>query len=249
MALTNKLKAIADAIRGKTGKTEEMTLEQMATEIAGIEADGYDKGFDDGKQSEYDKFWDTYQDYGNKTSYSVYLGAFAGQVWTDELFRPKYPLVVTSAEHMFRQTGITDLTKEGVVLDFSQCKAFNYTFAYSQLKKLPSIDLSCAANTLSTFDSFKGDTLHLRFSENTVINNAMFNSIIYLVNLTIEGVIAMSINLSSGSLLSNESVQSIIDHLKDLTGQTAQKVQFHSNVVKNLTDEQMLAITAKNWTL
>lgn len=40
MALTDKLTAIADAIRGKTGKTEEMTLDQMATEIGEIEAGG-----------------------------------------------------------------------------------------------------------------------------------------------------------------------------------------------------------------
>ena len=36
MALTNKLVAIADAIRKKTGKTDEMTLNQMAVEIDGI---------------------------------------------------------------------------------------------------------------------------------------------------------------------------------------------------------------------
>lgn len=40
MALIDKLTAIADAIRGKTGNTEEMTLDQMATEIAGIQAGG-----------------------------------------------------------------------------------------------------------------------------------------------------------------------------------------------------------------
>lgn len=40
MALTEKLGNIADAIRGKTGKTEEMTLDQMATEIAGIQTVG-----------------------------------------------------------------------------------------------------------------------------------------------------------------------------------------------------------------
>lgn len=40
MALTNKLTAIADAIRGKTGKTEEMTLDQMPLEIASIVAGG-----------------------------------------------------------------------------------------------------------------------------------------------------------------------------------------------------------------
>lgn len=36
MALTNKLTAIADAIRTKTGKTDTMTLEQMVTEISNI---------------------------------------------------------------------------------------------------------------------------------------------------------------------------------------------------------------------
>lgn len=36
MALTDKLTAIADAVRGKTGGTELLTLDQMAAEIAGI---------------------------------------------------------------------------------------------------------------------------------------------------------------------------------------------------------------------
>ena len=40
MSVNEKMKAIADAIRDKTGKTEEMTLDQMATEIAGIETGG-----------------------------------------------------------------------------------------------------------------------------------------------------------------------------------------------------------------
>ena len=40
MAITNKLTAIADAIRSKTGKTDTMTLEQMATEISNISVGG-----------------------------------------------------------------------------------------------------------------------------------------------------------------------------------------------------------------
>lgn len=40
MALTDKLTAIADAIRTKTGSTEKLTLAQMPTEIAGIQAGG-----------------------------------------------------------------------------------------------------------------------------------------------------------------------------------------------------------------
>lgn len=40
MALTEKLTAVADAIREKTGKTDAMTLDQMAAEIAGISGMG-----------------------------------------------------------------------------------------------------------------------------------------------------------------------------------------------------------------
>lgn len=42
MALINKLNAIGDAIREKTGKTDLLTLEQMPTEIAAIETGGGD---------------------------------------------------------------------------------------------------------------------------------------------------------------------------------------------------------------
>ena len=40
MALTDKLTAIADAIRAKTGKTNLITLDQMPTEVANIETGG-----------------------------------------------------------------------------------------------------------------------------------------------------------------------------------------------------------------
>lgn len=40
MSVHEKMTAIADAIRGKTGETEAMTLDQMAAAIAGIETGG-----------------------------------------------------------------------------------------------------------------------------------------------------------------------------------------------------------------
>ena len=40
MALTDKLTAIADAIRAKTGKSNTMTLDEMATEISSISGSG-----------------------------------------------------------------------------------------------------------------------------------------------------------------------------------------------------------------
>lgn len=46
MALTDKLTAIADAIRAKTGETGKMTLEQMPGKIGGISGGGGGGGFD-----------------------------------------------------------------------------------------------------------------------------------------------------------------------------------------------------------
>jgi hypothetical protein len=40
MALTDKLTNIADAIRGKTGGTKKLTLDQMPLEIASIVSGG-----------------------------------------------------------------------------------------------------------------------------------------------------------------------------------------------------------------
>ena len=47
MALIEKLKAIGDAIRAKTGGTDELTLDQMVTEIDSIEAGGGSSGDDE----------------------------------------------------------------------------------------------------------------------------------------------------------------------------------------------------------
>lgn len=62
MALINKLKAIADAIRSKTGKTGELTLAQMAMEIANIQTGSSDVPFKWGgmnaiKVSEFSETW------------------------------------------------------------------------------------------------------------------------------------------------------------------------------------------------
>ena len=44
MALIDKLTAIANAIREKTGRTEDMTLDEMATEISNISVGSGDGG-------------------------------------------------------------------------------------------------------------------------------------------------------------------------------------------------------------
>lgn len=64
-----------------------------------------------------------------------------------------------------------------------------------------------------------------------------------------EGTIFENCTFSSSKLLSDDSIQSIIDGLFDLTGATAQTLTFHADVGAKLTDAQKATITAKNWTL
>ena len=52
-----------------------------------IIAENQQRVYDAGKQSEYDRFWDSFQQNGTRANYSF---AFAGVAWTDETLQPKY---------------------------------------------------------------------------------------------------------------------------------------------------------------
>jgi hypothetical protein len=84
----------------------------------------------------------------------------------------------------------------------------------------------------------------------TVVTNA-FSSCSALEDIEFEkGTIKISISFANCSLLTNASIQSIIDGLADLTGGTAQTLTVHSTVYQKIVDNGWdVEITAKNWTL
>lgn len=69
----------------------------------------YNNGFEAGKQSEYDSFWDVYQNYGNA---AYYYDAFSSKRFTDENYNPKYDIIcaesINSGCKVFYETEITD---------------------------------------------------------------------------------------------------------------------------------------------
>jgi len=65
----------------------------------------------------------------------------------------------------------------------------------------------------------------------------------------VPGKINASLSLGQSPLLSDESIQSIIDGLADLIDGTAKTLTLHADVGAKLTDEQKAAAAAKNWTL
>ena len=96
MALTDKLTAIADAIRSKTGKTDGLTLEQMPGEIAGIQTGG-DTSQEDGLVTR------TITSYSNERVTTVGDAAFTAYYALEHV---SFPNVVTIGNDSFRDSGL-----------------------------------------------------------------------------------------------------------------------------------------------
>jgi hypothetical protein len=113
------------------------------------------------------------------------------------------------------------------------------------------VDLKECSNVAYAFSGLRAleilDGLPLDFSSATNLNTT-FNSLYELFEFrVIPNTIKVNLILQHSSKLSNETIQSIIDGLADLTGQTSQTLTLHSTVYQSLTSEQMLQIMNKNW--
>lgn len=124
-------------------------------------------------------------------------------------------------------------------------------YAYSNVTDtVAAIDLSKATNNVSSTFANATKLVTIRkliVSETTPTIG--FTGCAKLENLTVEGTFGKAVNLSPCKVLSNASVQNVIDCLKDLTGETSLKLTLHADVGAAVTDEQKAAISAKNWTL
>lgn len=123
MALTDKLTAIGDIIRGLTETEELIPLAEMPEKVvetfdvgwqAGYEQghpegwgqgyeEGYTKGQEDGyyagRQAEHDKLWDYVQQNGSRTNYDEAFSTTT--TWAPRTFYPKYDIRPTTAKRIF----------------------------------------------------------------------------------------------------------------------------------------------------
>lgn len=260
----NSLQDIANAIREKNGVEETYKPSEMGNAIRDIEVGGnteeaYNEGFEAGKKSEYDTFWDNYQDNGTLNDFTY---RFAGGGWDRNTFFPKYDMYATTINTGFHRFNYTDpnwetfdlvehLDKLGVVFDTSNCTNFTSAFMWACIGRLGVIDLRKNTASLNgTFGYGKIKTIDkIIVHEGIKFETSTFQNQSTLENVTFEGTIGTSLYMQHCSNLTQASVDSIITALKDLTGQTAQTLTFHATVKGNLTDTQIATITSKNWTL
>lgn len=219
MTVNKKMTAIANAIRSRTGETEKLSLDDMASGVNDV----YDVGYAVGEQNAYDAFWDAYQQNGERTNYTQ---GFSGYGWTDETFKPKYPIIANEARYMFAYVTISNINVRIYIVG-TDIRNF---FERSTLKNVQEIVLT--QPTVST--SWLSYTSGLEEIRITCEGNGCFTE-----NVT------CSINT-----LSHDSLISIMNALQDLVplGETFTWNIGSTNKAKLSTAEIAIA-TQKGWTV
>ena len=215
-----------------------------------------------GMQTEYDRFWDVYQDNGNRT---VYTYGFYGSGWTNETFKPKYPIkVVGSAANMFDSSKLTqfDFVERGIELDVSEATNITYLFREcAGIIRVGTIDCASCKNLNRLFYGCGVVTIdNLIVNENTTYDN-LFQYTRQLVNLTISGTIAQNgFEARYCTKLSKASIENIISCLSATTSdmsitlsQTAVDTAFETEEGladgSTSTEWATLIATKSNWTI
>ncbi len=222
MSVNSKMTAIADTIRSYTEETEKLSLDGMAEKIALVHSKGYDSGFNqgytDGSDAEYNSFWDAYQNGSDGTC------RFAGRGWNRKTFKPKYNINYDNNYMLFRcseiEGDLVEILKElGVTFDTSNATVLIYAFSYTKFTRLGEINTEKCANLQQVFEGSNKletiDKLILRTSTDQKYSNC-FNNCTALKNITIEGVIQNNIDFKSCPL-TKKSIENIISVLSEQT--------------------------------
>lgn len=211
--------------------------------------EGYEQGHLSGKQAEYDRFWDVYQSNGSRTDYRY---AFGGHGWTAETLKPKYKVSAANAAQMFNYCKAEiDLRTLGVSFDFSKSINFYGFASYSSILAFGEIIATSAGGLSEMFNQCK--KLHtiekLQVSSSANFSSA-FSGTSALENLTITGTIGTSsLNVSACTLLTHDSLMSIINALQNKTGTGTWTVTLGATNLAKLTDAEKAIATQKGWTL
>lgn len=221
-------KAIAETMRelAPVGNLKSSEMANAVYEVyAAGQQDGHEVGLENGvaqgKQEEYDRFWDDYQDNGNRIHYSY---AFGGYGWNDETYDPKYPINATEAgAYMFYATQITD-TKVPIDIGSTTSNSANRFNKADQLVTIRKLIVEAGAGY-----------------------SGCFTGCTALENITIEGVIGKNFDISDSPKLTHDSLMSIINHLKDTSSKLT--LTIGSENLAKLTDAEKAIATEKGWTL
>ncbi len=181
-----------------------------------------------GQKKEYNRFWDAYQQNGNRTDYQR---CFCGSAWTAETLKPKYDISPTfgGGAAIFQSCGFVGSLKKhfetlGIKLDFSKLTGLTQPFYQAYyITELPDIDISGCTNGCSYlfYQCIALTSVRITISENVAINANSFTGCSELTELSFAGTIGKSLDMHWSTKLSAESYESILNCLSTTSsGQT-----------------------------
>lgn len=231
-----------------------MSTEEKLTAVAA----NVPKVYKAGKDQQRNDFWDSVQDFGNRTDYEY---SFAGKSWTSDNFYPKYDMIIGTNTDNFRQMfyhsselniDLAERLEEcGVVLDTSGAKTFYNTFRNAAITRLPVLN---SQNTSELYATFGGgwlvtiDKLILK-SDGTQSFTSTFYGCTSLKNIVVEGTIGNDFDIH-WSPLTKASFTSIVNALSGTAeGKTVSFSQAAKEAV--FTEEEWAALIGakSNWTI
>ena len=263
------LKGIANVIRAVGGDfvgEDEMTPEDMMhTKIPAVyhkgASDGIEQGrkegIDEGKQAEYDRFWDNYQDNGNREHYTY---AFSGLGWKKEIFKPKYDIIPSICGSMFYRTNMkidmVDLLEtQRIVLDLSKSTNVSNLCNNAYFTRFVIVNTTSAPDLTAIFSSniFLEEVLGLVLKDDgsQKFSTSSFQGCSKLKQMPVSGTIGQNgFNVQWSTELTHDSLMSIINALQDKTADTSGTIWVvtigETNKAK-LTDDELGIAYEKGW--
>ncbi|MBQ4153857.1 MAG: hypothetical protein IJE01_01490 [Clostridia bacterium] len=256
--LKEYLKSIADVIRQGLNTTATINAQDFPSQIGyAFEkqvSDGINIGVGMGKEEENTRMWDIFQCNGERDYYEY---AFTRTNAT--YISPKHIVAPTSRViHMFSNSPNLesidgdkfDFSNISVTADASSGGYYNTFYNCPKLKIVPDINMP-AGGMYYTFSGCASlETIELvRYNADCVIKQA-YTGCYALKNITIEGEIGNNVDFSPCTLLTHESLMSIINHLKDFSGTgTTRTLTIGTTNQAKLKDSEKSIATEKGWTL
>ncbi len=230
--------------------------------------DNVQKVYEAGKKAEYDAFWDGLQENGARKSYNY---AFCGRGWNSKTLKPKHMMTLSGATNMFMRCNECnperlDMTEICKKIDASNVTNAAAMFQDAFLENV-TIDLGNATTIQNIFNaSNDGSQAILSVTIKVTEKCTNFsNAFAYCgktgkIIFTEDSVIASNgLNLQRSTLLSKESIVSVINALSTTT--TGLTVTLSKTAVNNAfgikvdnettwTDEWVALKNSKaNWTI
>lgn len=226
-----------------------MNISEKLTTIS----ENVSKVYDAGKKAQYNKFWNEFQEKGNRINYQ-----YAFYKWNLDLFYPKYdikPTGIISFFHFAGQNGtstcnmINRLKECGVKMDLSEVTNASYCFYFTGITALPVLDFSNCTTLRYAFmhSSFLEKIETLKVSEKVTSYENSFTNCTALKDIVIEGIIGATVSFEDSNLLSKESIESIINALSDTQPATLTLSQTAVNNAFSSEEWEALKNTKPNW--